>query len=126
MKKILLSGIILSVGLLASEVVSEKQCPPCPVCPTTETVKVTPPSPEMGKKGYVKCIGCHGGNGEKKGLGKSAVITGQDAAITAQQLKYYGDCKLNKTGMGSLMKSQVSKLSDEEIEAIAAYISQMK
>ena len=33
-----------------------------------------------GAAAYAKCVGCHGANGEKAALGKSATITGQDSA----------------------------------------------
>ncbi len=42
-----------------------------------------------GAATYAKCAGCHGAKGEKKALSKSAVITGQDAAKTIEQLNGY-------------------------------------
>ena len=39
-----------------------------------------------GAAAYAKCVGCHGANGEKAALGKSAIIKGQDAAKTVEQL----------------------------------------
>ncbi|HFU77034.1 MAG TPA: c-type cytochrome, partial [Epsilonproteobacteria bacterium] len=35
-----------------------------------------------GAAAFAKCVGCHGANGEKAALGKSAIIKGQDAAKT--------------------------------------------
>ncbi|HEY9190383.1 MAG TPA: c-type cytochrome [Sulfurovum sp.] len=75
---------------------------------------------------YAKCVGCHGANGEKAALGKSAVITGQDAAKTVEQLKGYKAGTLNQKGMGGLMKGQVASMSDEDIQAVADYIAAMK
>ena len=75
---------------------------------------------------YAKCVGCHGANGEKAALGKSAVITGQDAAKTVEQLKGYKAGTLNKTGMGGLMKGQVASMSDADIQAVADHIAAMK
>jgi cytochrome c553 len=40
-----------------------------------------------GKAAFAKCAGCHGQDGKKKALNKSAVIAGQDAAKTVEQLK---------------------------------------
>ena len=75
---------------------------------------------------YKKCAGCHGAKGEKKALGKSAVIAGQDAAKTVEQLKGYKAGTLNVHGMGGLMKGQVASYSDEDIKAVAEYIHGLK
>jgi cytochrome c553 len=79
-----------------------------------------------GKALFAKCAGCHGQNGEKAALGKSAVIKGTDAAAIEKDLKGYKAGTLNKHGMGALMKGQVASLSDEDIKAIAEYISSLK
>jgi cytochrome c553 len=75
---------------------------------------------------YKKCAGCHGAKGEKKALGKSAVITGQDAAKTEEALKGYKAGTLNTHGMGGLMKGQVASYSDADIKAVAEYIAGLK
>jgi len=75
---------------------------------------------------FAKCAGCHGQNGEKAALGKSAVITGQDAAKTVEQLNGYKAGTLNQHGMGALMKGQVASMSDEDIKAVADYIAGLK
>ena len=75
---------------------------------------------------FAKCAGCHGQNGEKAALGKSAVIKGQDAAKTVEQLKGYKAGTLNQHGMGALMKGQVASLSDEQIKEVADYIAGLK
>ena len=75
---------------------------------------------------YTKCVGCHGANGEKSALGKSAIITGQDAAKTVEQLQGYKAGTLNQKGMGGLMKGQVASMSDDDIKAVADYIAAMK
>ena len=72
---------------------------------------------------YAKCVACHGANGEKSALNKSAVIKGQDAAKTVEQLNGYKAGTLNQYGMGGLMKGQVAALSDEDIKAVADYIA---
>lgn len=72
---------------------------------------------------YKKCAACHGANGEKAALGKSAVIGGMDAAATATDLKGYKAGTTNKKGMGALMKGQVAAYSDADIEAVSAYIA---
>lgn len=79
----------------------------------------------LGKKLYSKCAGCHGANGEKSALGKSAIIAGQDAAITVEQLNLYKAGTLNRYGMGGLMKGQAATMSDYDMESIANYISSL-
>ena len=79
-----------------------------------------------GKAIFAKCAGCHGQDGKKKALNKSAVIAGVDAATTLKKLKGYKAGTLNQHGMGSLMKGQVSSLSDEDMKAVADYIATLK
>jgi cytochrome c553 len=79
-----------------------------------------------GAAAYAKCVGCHGANGEKAALGKSAVITGQDSAKTVEQLNGYKAGTLNMHGMGGLMKGQVATMDDATIKAIADHIAAMK
>ena len=75
---------------------------------------------------FAKCAGCHGQNGEKPALGKSAVIKGLPADVIEKDLKGYKAGTLDKHGMGALMKGQVAALSDEDIKALAEYISSLK
>ena len=75
---------------------------------------------------YAKCASCHGQKGEKKPLGKPAVIKGQSAADLEKKLKGYKAGTLNLHGMGALMKAQVASLSDEDIKALAEYMATFK
>jgi cytochrome c553 len=75
---------------------------------------------------YTKCIGCHGAKAEKKALNKSAVVQGQDAATIEASLKEYKAGTRNVNGMGALMKGQVAAYSDEDIKAVAEYITTLK
>ena len=75
---------------------------------------------------FKKCAGCHGAKGEKKALGKSAVIGGMDVATLVEDLKEYKAGKRNAHGMGMMMKSQVASLSDADIQALAEYIHGLK
>jgi len=86
---------------------------------TADMASATPEAPAA----FAKCTGCHGAMGQTKALGKSAVIAGQDKEALIESLKAYQAGTKNVAGMGSLMKSQVEKLSDEDIEAIAEYLS---
>ncbi len=75
---------------------------------------------------FAKCAGCHGQKGEKAALGKSAVIQGMDAAKLEELIKGYKAGTLNQHGMGALMNGQVKSMSDEDIKAVAEYISGLK
>jgi cytochrome c553 len=75
---------------------------------------------------YKKCAGCHGVDGKTKALGKSAVISGQSKEDLVTKISGYKAGTLDTAGMGTLMKGQVSSLSDTEIDALAAYISTLK
>jgi len=79
-----------------------------------------------GAAAFAKCAGCHGKDGKKSALNKSAVIAGQDAAKTVEQLKGYKAGTLNTHGMGSLMKGQVSGLDDAAMKELADYIAGLK
>lgn len=74
---------------------------------------------------YKKCASCHGSVGEKKALGRSAVIQGWEATKTIAALKGYKDGTYGGP-MKGLMKSQVANLKDTEIEAVAKYIEEQK
>jgi len=85
---------------------------------TAPTVDVSAAAPL-----YAKCAGCHGKDGKTKALGKSALLAGQDATTLSANMKAYKAGTRNVSGMGSLMKGQVSTMSDSDIEAVAAYIA---
>jgi len=81
---------------------------------------------EKGKQLFAKCAGCHGPDGKTKALGKSGPIAGLPAEEVEKILKEYKAGTRNVYGMGMLMKGQVASLSDEDIKALAAYISSLK
>ena len=81
---------------------------------------------QKGAALFKKCVGCHGADGKTKALGKSAIIAGQNAEDLVKKLTEYKAGTRNVAGMGALMKGQVSSLSDEDIKALADYISKLK
>jgi cytochrome c553 len=81
------------------------------------------PNSAAGKSAYAKCAGCHGVDGKTKALGKSAVVAGQSAADLEATLAGYKAGTRNVSGMGMLMQSQVASMSDEDIKAVAGYMS---
>ena len=70
---------------------------------------------------YSKCAGCHGSQGEKKALGKSKVINKMSKEDLATALNGYKDGSYGGA-MKGLMKGQVAKLSNDDVEALALYI----
>ena len=70
---------------------------------------------------YKKCAGCHGQTGEKVALGKSKVIKDMSKADIVVALKGYKDGTYGGA-MKGLMKGQVAKLADADIQAIADVI----
>ena len=79
-----------------------------------------------GAASYAKCANCHGSNGEKVALGKSAAIAGQDIDKTIEQLNGYKAGTLDIYGMGNMMRGQVASMDDEAIKEVAEYIAAMK
>lgn len=89
---------------------------------TSYVVDAMIPEKADGKLLYLKCMGCHGEHGEKKALGKSAVIQGWDSQKIIDALNGYSE-GLYGGPLKGMMKSQADKLDKKEKEAIAAYIS---
>lgn len=79
-----------------------------------------------GKALASKCIACHGGAFEKQALGKSVVVKGQKAEAIEKSLLAYKEGKLNKFGMGPLMRGQTASLSKEDIKILSVYIASLK
>jgi len=75
-----------------------------------------------GAKLFAKCAGCHGSHGERKALGKSQLIQAWSEEKTLTALHGYKDGSYGSS-MKGVMKSQISKFSDAEIQAVAKYIS---
>ncbi len=94
------------------------------VATKTEAKDTASTDSAKGKGLYLKCAGCHGQNGEKAALGKSQVIKGWDSAKVVTALKGYKDGSYGGV-MKGVMKSQVTNLSDEEVDALGAFISSL-
>ena len=75
---------------------------------------------------YKQCVACHGIKGEKKALNRSEIIAGWDIAKTEIALQAYKAGTRNINGMGTLMKGKIAAYSNEEIHAVAEYISTLK
>ncbi len=78
------------------------------------------------QKLYQKCAGCHGSDGKTIALNVSPMIAGNDKNTTLTKLQSYQQGRLDSVGLGRLMSTQVEKLSPNELEALAEYISKME
>jgi cytochrome c553 len=87
-------------------------------------VAVIQPAIVDGAVVFKKCAGCHGLHAEKKALGKSHIIKDWNkdkiiAALHGYKNGTYGGA------MKGIMKGQAGKLSNDEISAVAEYISKL-
>lgn len=73
-----------------------------------------------GKAKASSCAGCHGANGE--GKAKYPAIAGMD------EKKFVADMQEYKSGKrtNGMMKSAAAKLSDDDIQNLAAYYASLK
>ena len=123
MKRIVLSMLLASLGLVAAD------------APYKSGMLLPPQADKIYAK---ECAHCHGKDGKDTSFAGSsrlsyAVIAGMDAAKVAQDLKEYrGGIKskdyqpLNKYGYGAIMRSATRDLSWEEIDAVAKYVNGLK
>jgi cytochrome c553 len=75
-------------------------------------------------RGIRRCVNCHGADGAGEGDANPA-IAGQPAAYTAEQLRRWKR-SVRRNDARDVMGGAVRGMSDEEIEAMAAYIEQMR
>ena len=125
MKKIVLSMLLASMGLVASE----------GTVPYKSGLLLSVQADKIYEK---ECTHCHGKDGKQTSFAGSSrvsyeAIAGMDAALVAQTLKdYRGGVKskdyqpLNKYGYGAMMRSVTKDLSWDEIDAVAKYVNGIK
>jgi len=65
-----------------------------------------------------KCMGCHGKSFEKKAMGRSAIVAEMTHANIAVALKGYKDGSYGGP-MKGLMKGQVARYSDADLDAFS-------
>ncbi len=71
--------------------------------------------------GVAACIGCHGPTGAGNPEANFPALSGQHAKYVENQLKAF-KAGQRKNDAGKMMRSIASKMSDEEIKAVAAYV----
>ena len=125
MKKIVLSMLLASIGLVAAE----------GTVPYKSGLLLPPQADKIYEK---ECTQCHGKDGKQISFEGSSRVTyakiaGMDTAEAAKTLKEYrGGVKskdfqpLNKYGYGALMRSVTADLSWDEIDAVAKYVNGLK
>ncbi|MDH4165814.1 MAG: cytochrome c4 [Gammaproteobacteria bacterium] len=79
----------------------------------------------IASKGVPSCAGCHGPNG--RGIAGAAfpMIGGQHAVYAAIQLRNYKS-GARATDPNSMMRTIASRLTDEEIDAVASYLQGLR
>lgn len=73
-----------------------------------------------------QCKTCHGAKMEKSYLNKTAIVNTLSSEEIKKDLLGYKAGTLNRHKMGATMKTQVAKLSEEDIDALAKYIPTLK
>ncbi|WP_293861528.1 c-type cytochrome [Steroidobacter sp.] len=76
-------------------------------------------------KGVAACASCHGPNGSGNPAAGYANIKGQHAVYTVAQLKAYRS-GTRQTDPNQMMRNVAASLSDEQIDAVAAYIQGLR
>lgn len=78
---------------------------------------------EAGKSLYISngCIGCHGAAGQSRNPGKFPALAGKSAEYLVQQLQDFKSYKRRN----SMMSSVAVNLKDEDMPALAAYLSEL-
>ncbi len=69
------------------------------------------------------CAACHGPTGAGNAAGQFPRIGGQNSGYAAAQLKSYKAGERGAEGKGQMMAAIASKLTDQEIQALASYLS---
>ncbi|MBI4798345.1 MAG: c-type cytochrome [Desulfarculus sp.] len=72
---------------------------------------------------YARCAGCHGADGGKTALGVGKPLKGMSAQEVARYLQGY-KAKAIGGPQKAVMEAQAALLSDQDIQALAALISQ--
>lgn len=77
------------------------------------------------KTGLPACAACHGPGGDGNPAASYALIRGQHATYTAAQLKAYR-AGTRQTDRNQMMRDVATLMTDEQIDAVAAYIQGLR
>lgn len=73
---------------------------------------------------YKSCVGCHGADGSKVAMGVGQAVKGQKADELFKKLKGYADGSYGGAKK-AVMTNLVKRYSDEEMKAMADYMSKL-
>lgn len=98
---------------------------PAPGVASKDAVAVAEPLYRGGDagRGLPACAACHGPTGAGNAAAKFPRIGGQNPNYTANQLRNYQTDARGKSGPGTMMAAVAKKLTPQEVEALAAYVS---
>ncbi len=71
------------------------------------------------------CIACHAPNGKGNGPAGWPTVAGQHAQYTITQLKYFQN-ETRANDSGRMMRNVAKRMTEKEMEAVAAYIAALK
>ncbi|MEN8214597.1 MAG: c-type cytochrome [Pseudomonadota bacterium] len=77
------------------------------------------------EKGIAACASCHAPNGAGNPAANFPAIAGQHTVYAEKQLKAFRDSS-RANDMGAMMQDVASKMSDDEITAVASYIQGLR
>lgn len=78
------------------------------------------------EEGVSACIACHGPSGRGNAPAGYPSLTGQHAVYTAKQLVDYKSGARSSDGDAQIMRNIAAELSQEQIDAVAAYIQGLR
>jgi len=78
------------------------------------------------EEGVAACIACHGPSGRGNAPAGYPSLTGQHATYTAKQLADYKSRARRSDGDTQMMRNIAAELSQEQIDAVAAYIQGLR
>jgi cytochrome c553 len=76
-------------------------------------------------KGVAACTACHGPSGDGNPTARYPAIGGQHAAYVAKQLRAYRE-GTRQTDPNQMMRNVAHSMSDEQIDAVAAYVQGLR
>lgn len=78
------------------------------------------------EKGVAACLACHGPTGHGNPAAEYPAVQGQHAAYSAKQLRDYASGARKSDGATRIMRDIASRLSEEDIVALASYMQGLK
>jgi cytochrome c553 len=78
------------------------------------------------EKGVAACTGCHSPTGSGNGPAGFPMLSGQHAEYTAATLRAFRLGERHNDGDSRMMRDVAYRLSDQEIDAVASYISGLR